>query len=375
VWPAPDRSQGHVAQGHVAQGGDLPVPHNFAIGCHHHGHARGIVIAALCLILLAVAIWLWLRPSRDALVVYCAHDLAFSEPILRWFEQRTGIPVVIVPDTEASKSLGLTQRILAEKDRPRCDVFWNNEPLGTMDLADAGVLEAYQGDGWRRMPAAYKEADGLWTGFAARMRVWIVNTARMPATIEAVGRAQDGDLSRIAVAKPLFGTTRTHYTVLWHFWGGPTLTQWHRDWRKAGVIELAGNGPVKNQVAAGKCDLGLTDTDDFFVALDDGKPVDMVPYTLHDGRAMVIPNTVAIIKGTRKQAQARQLVEFLLSQEVELLLAASPSRQIPLGPVEEAKLPPQVRPLRKWIDRAYPLNELGDARAACLQWLRKEYVP
>ncbi|HBS28451.1 MAG TPA: hypothetical protein DEB06_03145 [Phycisphaerales bacterium] len=160
----------------------------------------------------------------ETLVVYCAHDLEFSEPVLKAFEERTGIPVVIVPDTEASKSLGLVQRLLAEKDQPRCDVFWNNEQLGTMELAEAGVLEAHQGEGWSRMPAEHRDPKGLWTGFAARMRVWIVNTQAMPPTIEAVGAAADAEnLSRVAIARPLYGTTRTHYTVLWRLWGGDTV--------------------------------------------------------------------------------------------------------------------------------------------------------
>src|SRR5688572_23576024 len=69
--------------------------------------------------------------ARPGLVVYCAHDSVYSESILRGFEKRTGIPVSIRFDSEATKSLGLEEMLLREKDRPRCDVFWNNGPLGT----------------------------------------------------------------------------------------------------------------------------------------------------------------------------------------------------------------------------------------------------
>src|SRR5262245_60634767 len=113
--------------------------------------------------------------SSDALVVYCAHDWLYADPILKRFEAETGVRVAARYDTEATKSLGLVELIAREKDRPRCEVFWNNEPLGTMRLQDEGLLERYQGSGWQRMPAAMKDGEGHWTGFGARLRVWIAH--------------------------------------------------------------------------------------------------------------------------------------------------------------------------------------------------------
>ena len=59
-------------------------------------------------------------------------------------------------------------------------------------------------------------------------------------------------------------------------------------------------------MAEGACDLGYTDSDDFFVAKDEGKPVAMLPIRLEDGRTICIPNTVSIIEGTRRPAEASQ---------------------------------------------------------------------
>jgi iron(III) transport system substrate-binding protein len=110
--------------------------------------------------------FLWRSPSPSGpagkLVVYCAHDSIFSEKILRDFEQRTGIAVALRFDTEATKSLGLTELLIREKDAPRCDVFWNNELLGMLDLQQRGLLLPYQGAGHARIPAAFKAADGAW---------------------------------------------------------------------------------------------------------------------------------------------------------------------------------------------------------------------
>ena len=144
------------------------------------------VLAAACIILGAAAaaavIWPdWFTGSQGAIVVYCAHDSVFADAILKEFERQTGIPINVVYDSEATKSLGLVNQLKLEKDDPHCDVFWNNELLGTMDLASEGVLEPYKGAGYERIPAQYKDDAGRWTGFAARMRVWIVNTKQVAA--------------------------------------------------------------------------------------------------------------------------------------------------------------------------------------------------
>ena len=91
---------------------------------------------------------------------------------------------------------------------------------------------------------------------------------------------------------------------------------------------------VKDLVSADVCDLGWSDTDDFYEAHDEGKPVAMLPVRLENGAAICIPNTVAIIRGSPHPAAAQKLVDFLLSEKCEMALASAKSRQIPLGPVE-----------------------------------------
>ena len=317
--------------------------------------------------------FLW-RGGRDRLVVYCAHDAVYSERLVADFEKRTGIPVSLVPDTEATKSLGLVERLIREKDAPRCDVFWNNQLLGTMQLQQEGILLPYRGPGFERIPAAFKDADGHWVGFGARLRVYIVNTEKLSPEPPAIARALEGDMSGVAIAKPLYGTTLTHYSALWHMWGGPKLKEWHADWRRRGVREVMGNAQVKGLVAQGVCSLGLTDTDDFFLAKDEGAPVEMLPIRLEGGSVICIPNTVSIIRGTKRLEAARKLVDYLLSEECELALASSKSRQIPLGPVPEEGLSEEVRALKRRLDNVYPLAAAFEARTECLRWLKSEYA-
>src|SRR5258708_32155844 len=112
---------------------------------------RVALLALVAVVLVAGLCW-WFRARRDVLVVYCAHDAIYAEKILRDFEKRSRIPVAIRFDTEATKSLGLNELLIRERDPPRCEVFWNNELLGMIDLQERGLLQPYQGSGYARIP-------------------------------------------------------------------------------------------------------------------------------------------------------------------------------------------------------------------------------
>ena len=316
----------------------------------------------------------WNQPDADV-VLYCAHDAAYAEAVITRFEQQTGLTVDVRFDEEASKSLGLANLLLAEKSSPRCDVFWNNQTLGTIRLSRLDVLEPYVSPNAKRIPAQFKDADGKWTGFAARLRVFIVNTDKMTATPETVSNAlSNQDLSRVAIAQPMFGTTLTHYSVLAADTGLDQLQQWHADLRTRGIREVRGNSMTKDLVAEGICDLGFTDTDDAFLALDAGKPVSILPVRMDNGQTIVMPNSVALIRGCRHPEAGKKLIDFLLSAEIEQLLASGPARQIPLGPVDETHVPEEVRQLQEWAADGVPLDQAAAVHDDVLKWLTLEYT-
>jgi iron(III) transport system substrate-binding protein len=333
-----------------------------------------VIIATAALI---VGAWVLVAGrSQDALVVYCAHDLVYSQQVLDDFAVKTGLNVEVLGDSEAAKSLGLVQRLLREKEHPHCDVLWNNEPLGTLSLQKAGVLAAYRSPEFDQRPPEFQSEDGTWAGFGVRFRVWIVNTEKMPATREAVEeRMKQSDLSRMAVAVPLYGTTLTHYSLMWDRWGADRLKEWHRSLKDRGCQFLKGNGAVKDVVASGVCEFGLTDTDDFYVAKDAGLPVAMIPARV-EGRVVAIPNTASVIRGTKHRAAAEKLVDFLLSAENDVRLSKSGSRQVPvhLG-VTPDQISSEAAEMLLWTKDASSLSGLEPAREACLDWLQSEFAP
>lgn len=79
------------------------------------------------------------RNAQQRVTVYVSEDQVFSEPILRDFEKESGIRVDAVYDTEEAKSTGAMNRLIAEKDNPRADVYWANEPIRAEVLRQKGI--------------------------------------------------------------------------------------------------------------------------------------------------------------------------------------------------------------------------------------------
>src|SRR5262245_25030241 len=109
------------------------------------------------------------QQAERAVTIYVSTDRVFSEPVLREYEKRTGVRVNPVYDTEETKSTGLANRLIAEKERPRADVFWSNEPVRTLVLKSRGVLAPYRSAAADGIAATCKEPEGYSTGFSARL--------------------------------------------------------------------------------------------------------------------------------------------------------------------------------------------------------------
>lgn len=308
--------------------------------------------------------------SENEVVVYCALDREFSEPILATFEHRTGVKVLAKYDIESTKTVGLVTAIIEERERPRCDLFWNNEILHTLRLERLGLLEVYRSPAAAPFPTDYVSSDGDWYGFAARARILIVNKERLPdpddwpqSILELGNERWRGDC---AIAKPLFGTTATHAAVLYDRWGESRAYGFFERVKKNAAV-LSGNKQVAIGVARGDFAFGITDTDDAFVEIQRGAPVEIV-YPDQAAAApdseplgtLFIPNTLAIVRGSAHQKAAQQLVDYLLSPEVEAKLAEGASAQIPVNPQVTQRSPVQPDASLIWMN--------VDFRKAADQW-------
>ena len=133
--------------------------------------------------------------KRYQVVVYTSQDQIYSEPIFQEFSRQTGIKVRAVYDSEAVKTVGLVNRLLAEKNHPQCDVFWNNEELRTRQLEKQDVLRE----------------TNAWDSFGFRKRQLVINTSQLanpncPRTLLALTNA--ACRGKVALAYPSLAPRR-----------------------------------------------------------------------------------------------------------------------------------------------------------------------
>jgi iron(III) transport system substrate-binding protein len=324
---------------------------------------RIVVLASLALVLAACS------PTKDEVTPYTSVDQVFSEPVFRAFTEASGLAVRAVFDTEETKSTGVLNRIIAEARSPQADVFWSGDPVRPFLLVRRGLVEPYVSPQAGAIPAPFKSPDGLWTGFAARARVLLVNSnlVRDEETPRSIfDLAKPRWRGKAAIANPLYGTTTMHVAALASLWGEGNAKAFLEDLKSNGVRVASSNGEVKRLVAAGEVAFGLTDTDDANEARKEGAPVKSV-YPDQDGiGALVMPTVVVLIRGGPHPAAGRKLIDFLLSEEAERRMAASAAHlplragvQAPAGvpkigelcamEVDYARVAEEIERLEPWL--------------------------
>lgn len=323
------------------------------------------------------------KKAEDRVVVYCAQDQEFAQGVFADFRAEAGLEVAPKFDTEANKSVSLAAELEREKDRPRCDVHWNNEILATIRLARQGAYEPYESANAAPFPDWTKAKDRTWQAFAARARVLIVNTNLVPeadrprSLLDLTAPTWKG---KVAIAKPQFGTTATQAACLFEVLGPDAAKGFFRGLKANEVKVVAGNKQTARGVAAGDFAVGLTDTDDALIELNAGKPVALVfadagGHSAHPRLGVLyIPNTVAVVRGSPNAAGARRLVDYLLRPETEARLAAGGGFQIPLNPHAKADLPAALVPPAKVKVMAVDWDRAADRWEEAQMFLRDEFA-
>ncbi|HEX6810268.1 MAG TPA: extracellular solute-binding protein [Planctomycetota bacterium] len=311
--------------------------------------------------------------------IFVALDEEFSRPVLERFTKELGITLVQQYDTESTKTVGLVSRIREEAANPRCSVFWNNELAHTVHLAKLGLLEAYESPSARDVPAEWRDPGHRWTGFAARARILIVNTELLPDPAQWPKSYKDlvdpKWKGRCAVAYPVRGTTLTHFTALRLLLGDEAFAKFLDAMVANDVKFRPSNGATMKETCSGAVAWAFTDTDDYHTARLRGHKVACVFPDQEEGGlgTMLIPNSVAIIKGGPDLPNSKRLVDKILARETEALLAAAEGAQIPLRGGVEGPKDPAIRAFGAFKAMAWDIEATAANLARCNQEFSKRF--
>jgi iron(III) transport system substrate-binding protein len=319
-------------------------------------------------VVICVLGWLLLNANSTdpkRVVIYAAQDQVYAEPILREFEKQSGIKVKAVYDSEAVKTVGLANRLLAERSHPQCDVFWGNEEMRTIQLATLDV---------------FRETNG-WATFGHRSRRIVVNAnfvnlGGTRSTASQTGAEKNGTgwnpslpspprslleltnemwRGKIALAFPQFGTTAAQFHALKQFWGEELWFAWCRALAANKPFIVDGNSVVVKLVGRGEAWIGLTDSDDIAAERREGSPV--APLPLNE-ESLLIPNTVAVIRQAPHWASAQKLFEYLQRPEVTAKLVAANALEGATNGTNVTQMPDWSALLRDMETTTKQLNEI-----------------
>jgi iron(III) transport system substrate-binding protein len=314
-----------------------------------------IVLVAAC-VLIGVASCGKRVPPK--VFVDVAVDKEIALPIFAEYAKTSGVRVRVKYGSDKGIEAGGTEsmvaQIVAEREAPRCDLFWNHEILHTLALDRAGLLRPFSPSSANALPPSARSPHDTWYAIASEARVLVINMhqiaeARRPDSIYDLTDPQWYE--RTGIAKPLTGLSATHAACLFQTWGDVKAREFFVAVKRNARILLS-DREVAQAVASGSLAFGLTSSSDAVEAIESDAPVtiiypDQAEYALG---TLYIPMTVALVKDSPHPEPAEQLLDRLLSADVAMRLAEGPAALIPLRTGATAskriKTPEEVRTMR-----------------------------
>jgi iron(III) transport system substrate-binding protein len=188
-----------------------------------------------------------------------------------------------------------------------------------------------------KIPERYRDPGFNWTGFGGRLRVLLVRRelpySRRPESIRAY--TDPAWKGKGAIADPLNGSTRSHFAALAASWGDRETAEFYAALRKNGTRITKSNEEAADLVAAGQADFALVDTDVALPRIQSGLPVEIMYPDQEDQEpgVMLIPNAIAMIKGSTHPDAVGALIEFLASLDGERRVTMAAPYEVALQPM------------------------------------------
>lgn len=264
------------------------------------------------------------KEANQQLNVYTSRHYDADVMMARNFEKKTGISVNLVQIKEASQ---LIARVQEEKDKTEADLVITTDVGNLWRAAEGGVFQPFESSVIEKsVPAAYRDANRLWTGFAVRVRLLAFNNKKLKP--KQIARMED--LTQPYLKGRVLVRSSNH--VYNQSLAATLLASGGRDslfsWAKGVTANLArkpqgGDTDQLKAIAAGEGDIAIVNS--YYVArlLESQNPQDR---KVMDNISIVFPNQAdrgahanvsggGITKYSKNKANALRYLEYLVSEE------------------------------------------------------------
>ncbi len=251
-------------------------------------------------------------PESQRLVVYTSHKEEVYTPIIREFEERTGIWVEVV----TGGTNELLQQIEKEQDAPRADVMFGGGVESLESYRDC--FTPYICREADRIREGFQSQCGYWTPFSALPVVLIYNTklVRAESVTSWVDLEKPAFRGNIAFADPqISGSSYTALVTRILAGGGEDCLSGFRAALEGRQSDSS--GAVVSSVARGSALVGITLEETALQHISAGEDIALV-YPA-DGTSCV-PDGSALVKGATHEENARRFLDFTVSEDVQSLV-------------------------------------------------------
>ena len=260
--------------------------------------------------------------ESDKLIIYTSHKEEVYGPIIKEFEERTGIFV----EVKKGDTLDIFKEIAKKAGEPCCDVVFGGGVENYVAYQD--YLEAYRVAEDEMIDPRYRSSGHKWTAFSVLPIVFIYNNKLVypvaaPRTWEEL--QTDRWQGKVAFADP--SKSGSIYTALCTMM--QALPQEDELILQNFSMTLDGyaspnSGAVLDEVNAGRKLVGITLEETARKRIEGGADLEIL-YPQEGTSA--VPDGTAIIKGALHRENARKFLDFTVSRDVQQLLVDEFFRQ------------------------------------------------
>jgi len=296
-----------------------------------------------------------------SIVVYNAQHEQLLEELAPAFTEETGIEV----ELRNGKDLELAAQLVAEGDASPADVFLTENSPAMSQVERAGLFESLPESAVSPIPAQYRPASGLWTGFVARSTVLVYNTdlveeSGLPASI--LDLADPEWAGRISFS-PTGADFQAIVAAVLEIEGEEATRAWLAGLEANGTV-YDGNNVVLEAVNAGESELGIIYHYYWYRDQQESGDVsdnsELYFFGDQDPGAFVSLSGAGVLASSDNQPEAARFVEFLTGETGQRALADSYALEYPLN--QAAELAPPVRPFSELQPPAVDVSDLDGER-------------
>lgn len=260
------------------------------------------------------------RGGNDTVVIYNGRSHYGTEQVFHDFEHETGIQVSL----HGGSASELFQRLESEGEDTPADLLVTTDLARLWRAQEAGLLEGVSTPTLRaNVPPELHAPDGQWWALTTRRRIPVVSTGRVPEG--AVDSYEDLGDPRFE-GRLCLRTSNSEYnqSLVADFLakrGHEETRELLRSWMANDPDILGSDGEMLAAIAAGDCDVGLSN--DYYLgrALDENPDFPVRPAWPDQGAHQNISG-VGLVRWSDSREEAVALMEYLTSEGPQAQIAS-----------------------------------------------------